>query len=98
VPLLAASLLFFWVGAGQRLTSIGPYFLNSWRITNSYTEAMMLSGENDLQDIGCFLLVAVLLCALTGYVAWLRHRFFGLLPLLGLVALRLLRIDGQGIE
>ena len=86
VPLLAASLLCFWVGAGQRLTSIGPYILNSWRMTNGYTQAMMLSGENDMQDIGCFLLVAALLCALTGYMAWLRHRFFGLLPLLGLVA------------
>jgi len=87
VPLLAASLLCFWIAAGQHLGSLGLFFLNSWRITSGYTEAMMLAGENDIQDIGCFLLMATLLCTLIGYVAWLRHRFFGMLPLLGLIAI-----------
>jgi len=87
LPLLAASLLCFWIAAGQRLDSLGPFLCHSWQIASGYTEAMMLSGENELLGVGCFLLAAALLCALIGYVAWLRHRFFSLLPLLGLVAI-----------
>jgi len=87
VPLLAGSFLCFWVAAGQHLGTLELFLSNSWQISSGYTEAMMLQGENDLQDVGCFLLLATLLCALIGYVAWLRHRCFGLLPLLGLVAI-----------
>jgi hypothetical protein len=57
---------------------------NSWRITSGYTEAMMLTGKTGARDAVCFLLIAVLLCALTGRVAWARHRFLGALPLAGL--------------
>lgn len=87
VPLWAASLLCFWVMAGQHLSSFGPYLCNSWRITSGYTEAMMLTVKTEAWDAGCFLLLAVLLCALTGQVAWARHRFWGLLPLAGLGAI-----------
>jgi hypothetical protein len=87
VPLWAASLLGFWVMAGQHLSSFGPYLCNSWRITSGYTEAMMLTVETEAGDVGCFLLLAVLLCVLTGQAAWARHRFFGVLPLAGLGAI-----------
>ncbi|MGA2242337.1 MAG: hypothetical protein ABSH11_09920 [Verrucomicrobiota bacterium] len=87
VPLLAASFLCFWIVAGQHLSSLGLFFLNSWRITSGYTEAMMRTVKNEIQNAGCFLMMATLLCTLIGYVAWLRHRFFGMLPLLGLVAI-----------
>jgi hypothetical protein len=84
VPLWVASLVFFWVAAGQHLSSLGPFLCNSWRITGGYTEAMMLAGKTEARDAVCFLLIAVLLCALTGRVAWARHRFLGALPLAGL--------------
>jgi len=84
VPLWVASLVFFWVAAGQHLSSLGPFLCNSWRITSGYTEAMMLTDKTGARDAVCFLLIAVLLCALTGRVAWVRHRFLGALPLAGL--------------
>ena len=84
VPLWVASLVCFWVAAGQHLSSLGPFLCNSWRITSGYTEAMMLTGKTGARDAVCFLLIAVLLCALTGRVAWARHRFLGALPLAGL--------------
>jgi len=86
LPLLAVSILCFWIAAWQRLDSLGPYLCHSWQIASGYTEAMML-GNNELPAVGCFLLAAALLCALIGHVAWLRYRFFGLLPLSGLVAI-----------
>jgi hypothetical protein len=84
VPLWTASLVFFWVAAGQRLSSLSPFLCNSWRITSGYTEAMMLTGKTGVRDAACFLLIVVLLCALTGRVAWARQRFLGALPLAGL--------------
>jgi hypothetical protein len=87
LPLWTASLLFFWVVAGQHLSSLGPYLCNSWRITSGYTEAMMLTVKTEAWDAGCFLLLAVLLCVLTGKVAWTRHRRFGVLAMAGLGAI-----------
>jgi len=84
VPLWMASLVCFWVAAGQHLSSLGPFLCNSWRITDGYTEAMMLTGKTEACDAVCFLLIAALLCALAGRVAWVRHRFLGALPLAGL--------------
>ena len=84
VPLWVASLVFFWVAAGQHLSSLEPFLCNSWRITSGYTEAMMLTDKTEARDTVCFLLIAVLLCALLGRVAWARHRFWGGLPLAGL--------------
>ena len=84
VPLWAASLLFFWVMAGQHLSSFGPYLGNSWQIASGYTEAMMRTGRMETRDVCGFLLLAVLLCMMTGGVAWARLRFWGALPLAGL--------------
>ncbi|MGA2280976.1 MAG: hypothetical protein ABSG80_11815 [Verrucomicrobiota bacterium] len=77
VPLYVASLMFFWVAAGQYFSSLGPFLCNSWRITGGYTEAMMLTGKAETRDAICFLLIAVLLCALTGRVAWSRTGSWG---------------------
>ena len=88
VPLWVASLVCFWVVAGQHLSSLRPFLCNSWRITGGYTEAMMLTGKTEARDAVCFLLIAVLLCALLGRVAWARYRFLvGGLPLAGLGAI-----------
>lgn len=83
VPLWMASLVFFWVVAGQHLSSLGPFLCNSWRFAGGYTEAMMLTDKTGTRDAVCFLLIALLLCALTGRIAWTRHRLFGALPLAG---------------
>jgi hypothetical protein len=82
--LFAASVLFFWVAAGQNPGSLGPFLRNSWRITDGYTEAMSQAGDREAQDAGCFLLAAGFLIAFTGYVAWKQHRYFGILPIAGL--------------
>ena len=82
--LFATSILFFWVAAGQTPGSLGPFLLNSWRITSGYTEAMSLTGDGEILDTICFLLAAGLLIALTGYAAWKQRRCFGILPLTGL--------------
>ncbi len=84
VPTWLASLLFFWVAAGQHLNLLEPFLVNSWRITSGYTEAMMLAGQMEIRNVAGFLLIAGLLCALTGRLAWARCRYFGLLPVAGL--------------
>jgi hypothetical protein len=83
VPLYAVSLLVFWSLAGQRLGSIGPYVANSSRVAEGYTEAMMVSGPKEAQDVFLFLAAAALLLTLAGYAAWLRHRFVGVFFLMG---------------
>jgi len=85
--LFVASILFFWAAAGQRLDSMGPFLCNSWRITSGYTEALSLDECGEMLDVICFLSAAGLFIALTGYVAWKRHRYFGILPLTGLGAM-----------
>jgi len=82
--LFAASVLFFWVAAGQNPGRLGLFLRNSWRITDGYTEAMTQFGDEEARDIGGFLIAAALLVALTGYAAWKRLRYFGTLPIAGL--------------
>jgi hypothetical protein len=79
-----ASFLFFWVVAGQHLSSLGAFLCNSWRITGGYTEAMMQTRNTEARNIVFFLLIALALCALTSRIARARHRFLGVLPLVGL--------------
>jgi hypothetical protein len=88
--LFAASVLFFWVAAGQNLDLFGPFLHHSLRIAGGYTEAMMWTGDREIQDGACFLLAAALLVALTGYVAWKRYGHFGILPMIGLSAIMFL--------
>lgn len=83
VPLYGAMLLVFWMLAGQRLSSIGPFVANSLRITGGYSEAMMLTGPREIQDVCLFSAAAALLIFLAGSAAWLRHRFAGMLFLMG---------------
>ena len=75
--------LFFWALAGQHLSSLTPFFSNSWRMTSSYTEAMMQTRANEIPDVSGFVAAAILLCALMGAAAWARHRYFGIIPLAG---------------
>jgi hypothetical protein len=77
------SVLLFWMLAGQQLSSLIPFSVNSWRMTSSYTEAMMRTRENEIWDVGCFVAAAILLCTLIGAAAWARHRSLGIIPLAG---------------
>jgi hypothetical protein len=87
VPLWLASLLFFWIVAGQKLGSLGPYLYYSWQLAGGYTEAMSVTPEGEAWKVGRFLLLALWLGLLAGWVAWRRHRFWGMLPLAGLAGL-----------
>jgi hypothetical protein len=84
LPVFGASLVFFWELAGQHLSSLVPFIYNSWQITSGYTEAMSLTSVTGAMDVCLFLAAAALLGALAGYMAWKRHRWFGMLPLAGL--------------
>ena len=84
VAVFGFSVLFFWLAAGQRLGSFGPFLCNSWRITSGYTEAMMCGGETELWDAGVFWLAAAAACAPAGLAAFVKYRRFGALPLTGL--------------
>jgi hypothetical protein len=83
LPVFAAGLLCFWIAAGQHAGNFGSYLRYSWQITHGYTEAMMLTGSNEAQDVCCFLIAAILVSVITGYAAWMRHRFFGIIPSVG---------------
>jgi len=79
--LFGASLLLFWVAAGQRLDSLLPFIGSSLRLSSGWTEALSLSNPGEAQAVGWFLFVAALPLGLIAYTAWVRHRLFGLGPL-----------------
>jgi hypothetical protein len=83
LPAFTAGLLCFWITAGQHLGNLGPYLRYSWQLTNGFTEAMMLTGSSAAQDVSLFLVAAVAVAAMAGYAGWLRYRFFGIIPGLG---------------
>lgn len=70
------SLLVFWLLAGQRLSSFGPYLRNSWDIASGYTEAMMLSGPHEAEFVGGFIILALLMLVSVALAIWKRARFF----------------------
>ena len=83
VVVFGLSVLFFWLAAGQSLSSFGPFLCNSWQMTSGYTEAMMSGGETELWDAGVFWLAAAAACAPVGLAASVKYRRFGALPLIG---------------
>ena len=83
VLVFAGGLFFFWVLAGQRVSGFGLYLRGASEIVSGYTEAMMWQQPTDKVDVCRFWEIAAALCAFVGYIACKRHRFFGLLPLLG---------------
>jgi hypothetical protein len=84
--LFAASILFFWIAAGQQLNLLWPFLLNSRQMTGGYAEAMQLGGT-EVSDVICFLFAAAMLVVLTTYAAWRRHGRFGIFPAAGLGAI-----------
>jgi hypothetical protein len=87
VPLFAASILFFWLVAGQSLSLFWPFLRHSWMLTSGYTAAMMCTAAGEIEDMGWRLLATATLIAMTGYAAWVRRRFFGIFPVIGLGAI-----------
>jgi hypothetical protein len=81
-----AALLFFWLAAGQHLSSLGPFLLNSWRVAAGYTEAMMLP-ETAPGNMAGYLILAVLLSILVGKTVWSRCGRFAMLPMAAVAAI-----------
>ena len=79
----AGGIFLFWVLAGQRLSSFGPFLRGASEMVGGYTEAMMWPQPTDKADILRFWGVALAVCALVGYVVHKKYGFFGLLPLGG---------------
>jgi hypothetical protein len=82
-PLWLASLLGFWVMAGQRPAFFGPFLLNSFQIAAGYTEAMMLPGSGPVWSLYGFLIIAAALWMLAARVMWLRLGRWAIAPLAG---------------
>jgi hypothetical protein len=78
------SVFFFWLAAGQRLSSFGPFLCNSWQVAGGYTEGMMCGGQTELRDALVFWLAAAAACAPAGLAAFVKYRRFGAGPLIGL--------------
>src|SRR5215469_5848504 len=74
------SLFFFWLFAGQHLSSFGPYLRASWEMTAGYTEAMMLSGPNEAEFVGGFIVLGLLVVAGMALAIWKRAGFFAGFP------------------
>jgi hypothetical protein len=79
----AGGILFFWVLAGQRIDSFGPFLRGASEIVSGYTEAMMWPQPTDKADILLFWGVALAVCGLVGFVLHKKYGLFGLLPLGG---------------
>jgi hypothetical protein len=78
------SVIFFWLAAGQSLSSFGPFLSNSWQIAGGYTEAMMSGAGMELLDAGIFWLAAVAACVPIVWAAYLKHSRHGILLVIGL--------------
>jgi hypothetical protein len=87
VPLFAASILFFWLAAGQSLSLLWPYLRYSWLLTGAYSEAMVWTAPGETGVLAALLLATAALLAMIAYAAWLRRRFFGIFAVLGLGAI-----------
>jgi len=84
LPLFAASLLAFWMAAGQRLGSLGPFLRRSGMMAGGFGAAMGIGAPTEARDIGCWMLASLALCLLAGWVAWKRTRWFGVFPVAAL--------------
>jgi hypothetical protein len=58
-----ASVIGFWLAAGQPMGSFGPYLHNSWLLAIGYAEGAALDPPEELFDVGQFILAALLFIA-----------------------------------
>jgi hypothetical protein len=78
LPTFIASLLVFWVAAGQDIHWLAPFIHSLRQHMSGYTEATMLTGPDPALNVGSFLLGAGLVGAMGGYTIWVKDRFFGI--------------------
>jgi hypothetical protein len=78
-----AGILFFWMAAGQHLANIGLYLRYSVMLAGGYTQAMMLSGDDENVVLIGMLLSMLFFLAVLGGTAWKPHRFYSVLVLAG---------------
>lgn len=74
------SLLLYWSAAGQQFDNFGLFLLNSYRVAEGYTEAMLLPDKAEWPMVVGYLVMAGLLLTLLWRKAWLEFRWFALLP------------------
>jgi hypothetical protein len=86
LPLFGASLLTFWLAAGQRLDLFAPFLRNCWRVSTGYNEGMMASSPYEPGDVVSFLLVSLWFCGIAGYAGSARGPFAGLAAAAGFLA------------
>ena len=84
ILIFIASMLCFWLLAGQELSLLLPYLSNSWQESAGYTQAMIYSDGDEFMLVTVFLLVAVTVSLPFVYAGLVRHRFFGIPALAGL--------------
>jgi hypothetical protein len=84
VLIFIASVLGFWLLAGQELSLLPQYLANSWQESAGYTQAMIYTDGDEFMVVTGFLLVAVTVSAPFVYAGLARHRFWGIPALAGL--------------
>ncbi len=87
LPLFAASLLGFWMAAGQTLGSLGPFLRRSGMLAGGFGAAMGIGAPTEARDIACWILASLALCLLAGWVAWKRTRWFSAFPVAALAVM-----------
>lgn len=95
LPVFIGAILSFWLLAGQRLGSFGPYLRTSWEMTVAFSEAMMITGPHEGEFVGGFILLAAAMVASVATGVWKRLGYFALLPL-GAIAFTLFIIFKYG--
>ncbi len=84
VFIFVASVLYFWLLAGQKLELLLPYLSSSWQVSAGYTQAMMWRNNDEFMLVAVFLLAAMTVSLPFVYAGLAGHRFFGIPPLAGL--------------
>lgn len=87
-----ASLLGFWLLAGQRLAYIGPYITHNAQITKGFSETMGLYGPNI--EIVLYLVTASVISVVIAITTWQRQNIYRMLPILGLLLALFLAFKG----
>ncbi|MFK8186574.1 MAG: hypothetical protein AB8B99_24615, partial [Phormidesmis sp.] len=102
-----ASLLGFWLLAGQRLSNLGAYLENNAQITKGFSETMGVPGR--LDEVLIYLVVASVLFVAIATITWQRHHhrqtIYRLLPIMGVLLVLFLvfksaftRHDGHALQ
>jgi len=73
--IFAASVLGFWLLAGQELSLLLPYLSGSWQLSLGYTQAMTFGNYDELVLVMTFLPVAVTVSLPFVYTGFAKHRF-----------------------